>query len=321
LVASGRDIPQVIILSPQDNISVSAGEKITVSGTAISKRYQIKEIGLRISGAYSDSRKIQLNPAQATATFNFDVNLPSSLKAGDQVLIYVDAIDNSSSETRGSAGPVRINIISPKPVVQILSPSNDDIFYPLSSLNTTVFAQSSNLSVKSVSYHIEGSGGKIAEETYTPQVPQKSLTKSFTYKIPEDIEEQDLFISATALDTSDSEGKSETLRIRIVDNVKPIVSVISPANNSFVDAGSSVELVVKAEDKNSLIAEINANVISPYTDAKKLLINKKSDEVTFTFQIPDTLVSNQVITIQVFALDDSSLSNKSEVIQWRLRVR
>ncbi len=320
LVASGRDVPQVVIISPQDNVSVAAGDKVVVSGTAISKRYQIKEVALRITGSYSETRKIQLNPAQATATFSFDVNIPANLKAGDQILIYVDAKDNSSAESTGSAGPVRVNIINQKPQVQILSPSEDDIFYPSSNIGTTVFAQSSNVSIKSVSYHIEGIEGITVDETFTLPVPQKSVSKIFSYKLPDDVPEGNLYITASATDTSENQGKSGSTRIMVVDNVKPLASVVSPAYNSLVDAGSVVELVVRAEDKNSLVAEIDANVISPYNDQKKMIINKKSDEVTFSFSIPDTLMSNQIITIQVFALDDSSLSNKSEVVQWRLRV-
>jgi hypothetical protein len=135
------------------------------------------------------------------------------------------------------------------------------------------------------------------------------------------VSEGKLVITASALDNDNAKGEANPVTVKVVDNIKPIVSVTSPAYNSYVDAGSTFDLIVKAEDKNSMVAEIDASVISPYTDSKKLLINKKSDEVTFTFTVPDNLVSNQIITIQVYAIDDSSMSNKSEVVQWRLRVR
>lgn len=321
LIASSKDIPQIVVISPQDNTTVSAGEKVSVIGIAVSKKYQIKEVNLKIAGAYTDVRKLELNPPKATAQFNFEIDIPSTLKNGDQILIYIEAKDNSINETVGSIGPIRINIVEQTPVVEILSPSRDSMFYPLSVITTTIFAQSSTYAIKSIEYHIEGIEGVNISDTFNLSLPQKSVTKSFDYKLPDDIGEGELFISATALDTSNNQGKSEIIRVKVVDNIKPQVIVISPPYNSFINAGSEVELIVRAEDKNSLVAEINANIISPYNDSKKLLINKKSDEVTFTFTIPDTLVSNQVITFQIYAIDDSSLSNKSEVVQWRLRVR
>lgn len=321
LVASGKDIPSVVITTPQDNTSVSAGDKISIKGTAISKRYQIKEVTLRLQGSYSEVRNNQLNPPQASVSFSFDFTVPQTLKSGDQILIYVDAKDNSSSETVGTAGPIRLNVLAQKPIVQILSPSNDDTFYPSGTISTTVFAQSPISSIKSISYHLDGIEGINVDDTFVPASPQKSVTNTFTYKLPEDVTEGTLNITAEAQDNLNNKGNSEAVKIKVVDNIKPVVNIISPPNNSLVDAGSSVDIVVKVEDKNSNVAEVNANIISPYTDSKKLLINKKSDEVTFTFNIPDTLLSNQIIIIQVFAYDDSSLSNKSEVIQWRLRVR
>ncbi len=321
LIASGNDIPTVSILSPQDNANISAGDILKINGTAISNRYQIKEVDLRFQGSYSEIRTNLINPPQATVQFSYDFNVPSTLNDGDQILIYVDAKDNSTSETVGTAGPVRINIVSQKPVIQILSPSANDLFYPLGTINTSVFAQSSNTAITKVSYHIEGIEGVSVDETYTPPTSQKTVSTTFLYKLAEDIPEGDLYITAEAEDKNGNKGSTQPVNIKVVDNVKPLVTVLSPPNNSFVDAGSSVDLVVKAEDKNSQIYEIDANVVSPYSDSKKLLINKKSDEVTFTFNIPDTVVSNQIITIQIFAYDDSSLSNKSDVIQWRLRVR
>ncbi|MCX7944697.1 MAG: hypothetical protein N2746_09350 [Deltaproteobacteria bacterium] len=321
LFASVTDVPKVVIISPQDNASFSIGDKISIYGTATSGRYQIKEITLRISGAHSEERKISIAPPQPLVSFNFDFIIPSNLKAGDQLIIYVEATDNSESETKGTSSPVRVNVVNPRPVVKILSPSNGDVFYPLSIINMTIFSQSSNLSIKSISYHIEGIEGVDVEETYELPIPQRSITKDFSYKLFSEIAEGTLSIVATAVDTANNEGKSDTIQVKVIDNVKPIVNVISPVYNSYVDPGSTLELTVKVEDKNSFVSEVNANIISPYNDFKKLLINKKSDEVIFSFNIPDSLVSNQVITIQVYAVDDSSLSNKSEVVQWRLRVR
>lgn len=321
LIASNKDIPRVTINSPTDNKSVSPGDKVSIVGTAISNRYQIKEVILRVSGSYSETRSIQYSPALASVQFNFELTIPSGLKTGDQLVLYVDAKDNSPSESVGTAGPVRLNVEEVGPSIQILSPSQDDVFYPAGVINTNVYASSSSLAVKKISYHIEGIEGISQDEEYILPVPQKSVSKIFSYKLPIDVMEGELFISAIAVDTSDREGRSETIRVRVRDNVKPIVTVISPPNYSTVDADSTVDLVVKAEDVNSFVAEVDADVVSPYTEHKRLIVNKKSDEVTFTFRIPDNLVSNQIITIQIYAIDDSSLSNKSDVIQWRLRVR
>ncbi|MGC8927191.1 MAG: Ig-like domain-containing protein [Myxococcota bacterium] len=321
LVASGKDIPSVVINSPQDNINVSIGDKINISGTAISKRHQIKEITLRLGGSYTEVRNNQLSPPQATVSFRFDFTIPQTLKSGDQILIYVDAKDDSSSESIGTAGPVRLNVVAQKPIVQILSPTNNDIFYPLGTIGTSVFAQSQVSSIVSISYHLSGIEGVAVDETFTPAPPQKSISTTFNYKLPEDVPEGTLNISAEALDKENNKGISEIINVKVIDNIKPVISVKSPPYNSLVDAGSSVDIVVNVEDKNSNVAEVDANVISPYTDYRKLLINKKSDEVKFTFNIPDNLLSNQIITIQIFAFDDSTLNNKSEVIQWRLRVR
>lgn len=321
LVALGRDIPVVYISSPSDNTSVNVGDKISITGNAISNRYQIKEISLRMSGSYTETRKSIISPPQASATFNFDFTIPSTLKSGDQIVIYVDAKDNSSSETIGTAGPVRLNVVSKRPEVQIISPSEGTVFYPSGTISTVVFAQSENQPITSIFYHIEGIEGISVDDTYVLSSPQKSFSKTFTYKLPDDVSEGQLVITASALDKDNAKGEANPVTVKVVDNIKPIASVTSPAYNSYVDAGSTFDLIVKAEDKNSMVAEIDASVISPYTDSKKLLINKKSDEVTFTFTVPDNLVSNQIITIQVYAIDDSSMSNRSEVVQWRLRVR
>ncbi len=321
LVATGKDIPEVVINNPADNASVSIGDKVVISGVASSNRYAIKEIELRITGAYQENRKTVISPPQATALFSFDFTIPSVLKSGDQLSIYVDAKDNSVSESVGTGGPVRLNIVALKPQIQIIAPANNDVFYPSGTITTTVFAQSSNSSIKSVSYHIEGIEGITVDETFVPTVPQKTLNKTFAYKVSEDVPEGELTISAEAADLNDIKGDAQPVMVKIVDNIKPLVSITSPPYNSQVDAGSSFDLVVKVEDMNSLVYEVDANVISPYNDSKKLIVNKKSDEITFTFNVPDTLISNQIIMIQIYAIDDSSLSNKSEVVQWRLRVR
>lgn len=321
LVATGINLPKVVINNPTDNTSVSAGDNITINGVASSNRYQIKEIDLRLTGSYREIRRAIINPPQETAMFSFNFTIPSNLKSGDQIIIYVDAKDNSSSESVGTAGPVRLNIIAQRPMVQIIYPSNNDIFYPLGTINTTVFAQSSTSSIKSIFYHIEGIEGVTVDETYTPSSPQKSVSKTFVYKLSEDVMEGDLVISAEAVDSNGIQGSAQPVMVKIVDNVKPVVSITSPPYNSQVEPGSTFDLTVKVEDKNSLVYEVYAKVVSPYNDSKKLVINKKSDEVNFVFTVPDTLVSNQVIIIQVYASDDSSLANQSEVVQWRLRVR
>lgn len=321
LVATDIDLPKVVINNPADNTSVSVGDDIAINGVASSTKYQIKEIVLRLTGSYEETRQAIINPPQETAIFSFNFTIPSDLKSGDQIIIYVDAKDNSISESVGTAGPVRLNIMAQRPIVQIIYPSDNDIFYPLGAINTTVFAQSSTSSIKSIFYHIEGIEGVTVDETYTPSLPQKSVNKTFVYSLPEDVTEGELVISAEAVDSNDIHGTARPVMVKIVDNVKPLVSVTSPPYNSQVDPGSTFDLTVKVEDKNSLVYEVYANVVSPYNDSKKLVINKKSDEVNFNFTVPDTLVSNQVIIIQVYAIDDSSLANQSEVVQWRLRVR
>ncbi|MBF0227030.1 MAG: Ig-like domain-containing protein [Desulfobacterales bacterium] len=134
-----------------------------------------------------------------------------------------------------------------------------------------------------------------------------SYQAEFSFSVPVNYPSgSTLTLKATATDTMNETSLSNEVVLTVEDFSGPQITVISPANNSYVDAGQNVTILVKAEDV-SKVKEIGltASGALSFSDTQTIEPPMSPATASFEFLVPDNVLPTQSIAININAVDIS----------------
>jgi hypothetical protein len=151
------------------------------------------------------------------------------------------ATDNQGNQTTSSA--ITITVSSPggnSPVVSIAAPLNGAVYKTGAVVNIEVSATDNGGSVVSVDFYINDQ--KVGSDATVPF--------QFSWTSTEGI----MTLAAHATDNEGNQSVSEIVMITVANNLPPVISLSSPANNSSFSPGSIITLSAETSDPDGTIA-------------------------------------------------------------------
>jgi hypothetical protein len=112
-------------------------------------------------------------------------------------------------------------------------------------------------------------------------------------------------LTAIAYDDKDNEIRSNSIVVSVVNkNIAPVVSIVSPVNDTVYAGPATMRLIAKAKDPNDKISKVE------FYSGKTLIATEYNYPYTYTW----TNVSPGIYTIKAVATDDKGLSTSSRLV-------
>lgn len=271
--------PQVSITSPANNSTPAAGSSVTISANASDSDGAVSKVEF-----FNGSTKLG---EDATSPYSISM---TNVVAGSYSLT-ARATDNSNAvSTSGSVNITVGNLTNSPPVVSITSPSNNATFTAGSSVIITANASDSDGSITKVEFI--RSGTRIGTDTSSPYSFTWGNAAAGTYKL-----------TVRATDNKGAVKTSSAVDVTVAasstTNTPPVVSLISPANNSSFAPGASITITANAIDQGGSISKVEF-----YRNGTKLG-QDASAPFSFTTSAPSS--GNHTLTAKAF--DNNGVSS------------
>jgi hypothetical protein len=118
----------------------------------------------------------------------------------------------------------------------------------------------------------------------------------------------DYTLTAKAFDNSGNVTTSSDIHVSVTDeNVPPVVSIVSPANNTTYTGPATIRLIANAKDPNGKISKVEFYIFNNATRSNTLLRTEYYYPYTYTW----TNVQPGTYTITAKAYDSKGLSTTS----------
>ncbi len=231
----------------------------------------------------------------------YTCNLYLAPEMGTGVILTAVAVDKAGNRSTPVLFGIPITANQP-PEVAITSPAN--IVVSQGQSVTLQVNASDDLGLKRVSFIANGgtlAGGSAVLTGVT------SAQRTFSFTVPANYAAgTTLALQAGATDNLGLASLSSEVTLTVVDNLKPTLSIGSPANNAVFDPGAAVAVFVSAEDSSG-IQEINLSTSGPYTFNQTQTIAPAASpaSATFNFTIPAGAAGNQPLVITAKAKDSA----------------
>ena len=175
-----------------------------------------------------------------TDRFGHDATLDGARLALYDAATTVDA----SSRTAESDGTRTAKAANKPPTVSLTSPSSSAKFTAPASITLTATAADPDGTISKVEFY-RGGTTLIGTTSVSPYQFTWGSVAAGAYSL-----------TAKAYDNKSATATSAPVAITVVDNQRPVVTLTSPANDTFVLAGSAVSLAATASDPDGTIARI-----------------------------------------------------------------
>lgn len=171
--------PMVSFISPVNNQNLELGKRVSVNLEASDTDGQVKQVVVKVNGA------VLTTLTQAPYTFNWQ---PKT--AGNQRLTAY-AIDDKNLKSAMAEVLVLVQESQPEPtpnapIIELLSPVNDDVFEQGTTLEMRVNASDKDGDLKLVTYYINDTKVDIAQAPYTAQVTLSHVGNYSVYAVATD---------------------------------------------------------------------------------------------------------------------------------------
>lgn len=244
----------------------------------------------------------------ALARYNIDGNLDKSFGAGGIQITPIGgandeiqniAIANNKLYTVGyaqypnNAGIAARYLLEANkaPVVRITSPANNAVFYAPASISISASATDADGKISSVKFY--NGTTLLTTEYYYPYTYSWSNVPAGTYSL-----------TAKATDNFGVVTASAVVKVTVMANKAPVVSITSPANNTIYTAPATINLSAKATDADGTISNVK------FYNGTTLLITENYAPYTYTWSnVPEGTYS-----LTAKATDNHGLSATSAVV-------
>lgn len=249
LTAKAYDDLGAAVTSAEVKVTVNNNSSPVVNITApVTKATFLAPANISIKANASDSDgsiiKVEfyeggnLLGTDVTSPYSFDWN---NVVAGDYTLT-AKAIDDLNAST--ISDNIKISVVNNTvPTVSITSPSNDEMFMPPASITITATAADINGSISKVEFY-EG-GALIGTVTTSP----------YSYNWT-NVPVGDYELTAKAYDDVNAFTVSDTVKIMVAENMKPMVMITKPYDNEYFNVPANVIILAHALDDDGMIDKV-----------------------------------------------------------------
>ncbi len=227
--------PQVSITAPAGGTTFTAGDNITITASASDSDGSVTKVEFFHSG-------VTLLATEMTAPYDFTWQ---NVQAGTYILTAKATDDDNLSTV---SAPVTITVSLPisqqPPVVSLDKPVNGDSFNE--GTNVVMEATASDPDGNVVKVEFWDGGNLLGSDATSPY--------TFTWQQPS----AGIYdIKAVAIDNANLKTASSVAQVTIVgQQIPPVVSLITPANNAQFQQGDAVSIEASASDPDGSIASV-----------------------------------------------------------------
>ncbi len=244
-------------------------------------------------------------PAFAARAVPFTLSfkaLPAYGQPGSQIKITAAATDTS-----GNRGPFATAFVGVKPdqvpTVSITAPAANATFRNGDVVSVSVQG-TDDVGISQVAYRAAtGDPRHAATRTITPAAGTR--TETFSFEVPANAAPgAPLRIDATVVDTKGQVVEASPVTVAVLDGVGPTVSITGVSSGLRVRPGSTVSVVVVAEDAG-LVSRIDFSVggVTVKSERRDLVPPQASAATTFSFVVPPTAAPTDRAFLNATAYD------------------
>ncbi len=286
--------------APQISSLVAAGDATVVENTVTSVVASAGSADVAVVDFFINDQ-----PALASRAVPFTLSfkaLPSYGQPGSQIKVTAAATDTS-----GNRGPFATTFVTVKadqvPGVTITAPA-PAATYRNGDLVTVSVRGTDDVGVAQIAYRAAtGDPRHAATRTVTPATTER--TESFSFEVPANAAPgAPLRIDATVVDTKGQIVEAAPLTVSVLDGVGPTVSITGVSSGVRVRPGSSVSVVVVAEDAG-LVSRIDFSVsgVTVRSERRDLAPAQASAATTFSFVVPANATPSDRAFLNAVAYD------------------
>jgi hypothetical protein len=310
--------PIAVITAPADATSVRNGDRVTVV-IHTTDDVGVGQVAYRpATGRPQDAASRSLSPAAIDRTDTFGFTVPDTLAPGSSIEIAATAVDTKGQPTAASV--VRLMVLdAAPPSVAITGTSSGTVVRPGSDASAVVAVTDAG-GVASIRFRT--SGVVVVDETRAIDPAQPSVAASFTFPVPANAGPADTIrLDATAFDRAGNSATAATVILAIADLDAPRVTLRTLSGRSDAIVGSSVAVIVDAEDAVG-VARIDVRGSGAFTlaDGRSISPPLGSTSQQFNLTVPATAQEGDVLTVEAIARDIFGNISAAVVLPLTLRV-
>ncbi|MFN8491312.1 MAG: carboxypeptidase regulatory-like domain-containing protein [Caldilineaceae bacterium] len=303
-------LPVVSISSPISGSLVSTGGQVTVTVRA-SDDGGISQIELATSGGVTVTQRITVTPAAASYTAPFTLNIPANTPLGNLVL-RASAVDNR--QQRSASAPVVLTIVDATlPTAQITSPANNTGIKPGAVITVSVTA-ADNGGVAALDLQTSGAFAQQVHQVISPT--RTSVAAKLLITVPPTVTANALVtVTVRASDGAGNLSQPAAILMKVLDVVKPVVTLTLPNGISQVRQGKAITVTVAATDKVG-VTNLGFRTAGAFVQTGTKAINPAQPSATNSFgvQVPLTATVGSSFTVVGTAQDAALNSDVSTSI-------
>jgi hypothetical protein len=293
--------PTAAITAPADGLSVRNGDRVNVT-VRVTDDVGVAGVAYRpATGRPQDAASRLVAPAATDRTETFAFTVPDTLAPGTMIEIAATAVDTRGQQ---SAAPVvRLAVLdAAPPSISITGTASGSVVRPGTSASAVV-AVSDTGGVVSIRFRT--SGVVTVDETRAIDPGQPSVAAAFTFPVPSTARPTDaLRLDATAFDRAGNKADAAFVVLSIADLEAPRVTLRAVSGRSDAVIGSTVGIVVEAEDEIG-VSRIDVRGSGAFAVADGRSIPTPSGSVAqhFTVTVPADATPDAILTIEAIARD------------------
>lgn len=217
-VETAEDLPPVAtITSPPDGRQVERGEFVEIVVDAQDVDGGVSRVMVRTTGETSFHDEHQVSPPAIETTETFGLDVESDAAIGGTITVQAFSRDTAAQFSAPST--ITLHVVDhTAPTVTIDAPAPDTAFVPGATVSVVVSAADA-VGVSEVRY--ETVGAYVTGERRTYQPPVAAAQETFSFTLPAQITDGEVFIHAYAKDASGNEGHAAPVRIVVQPDTTP----------------------------------------------------------------------------------------------------
>jgi hypothetical protein len=288
--------------STLDTIAPTVDAIAAAGGTTV-KVNQTASISATVSAADVASVDLLVNgilvQTLRAAPFTFAVPVTASL--GPAFTVAVRATDLS-----GNVGPLRaldLTVAADQPpTVSITSPADGGVVDSGASVTVSVHG-ADDVGIAQIGFQAVGAAAASSVLAVNP--PSASANATFHVDVPSDaLGGSTITLKAAATDTSGQSSSTSAIVLTVRDTTPPATTVSAPANDSLVDPGQTIAVIVAASDPGGVASvALQAGGAASFNESRPISPAQPQTQQTFSVQIPQSARPTDRVTLSAVAVD------------------
>ena len=198
------------------------------------------KIELTTSGSITQTKSVTVTSGTASYTATFSLTIPTNTPLGNLVL-RASAVDNR--QQRSASAPVVLTLVDATlPTVQITSPANNTSITPGTVVTVSVTA-ADNDGVATLDLQTSGAFTQQVQQAISPS--RTSVAAKLAITVPPTVTANALVtVTVRASDSAGNRSQPTAVLLKVLDVVKPVVTLTAPDGVGQVRQGKAITVTV-----------------------------------------------------------------------------